>query len=383
MTSYPKEHFRSARFRRAAPLVENSRPDDAIPISIDSMASLSTTGLPHLSTERTPCPSFTTTPNRAAQLQQLQNFTQCTNLPEALYDTIDNADLWEKAYVQHLQVCPNFDRRFRAAYLRGSLRSGSDGSAPFHGSFSWKIIDTTTGHSLAQGGGNCQHFPGLTSHRMEAAGMLGTDIFLSAVQHTMTLPAYESTIVHVCDNLEAVNRYNTAQLRHTTNFGIHDMDLHMAIASTQSHIPPRQAFWVKGHQDDTNNNINADAQLNVEVDELANLFYSNSPSFLPPPPIPQVYHGNIPITWNINRFLQRHHGEATLRQHIMDKHTHWTTATFDAIAWNSFQSAFKRLPEYERTRIIKYANGWSATATRMNDWDHSVDQRCPNCRHSN
>jgi len=53
----------------------------------------------------------------------------------------------------------------------------------------------------------------------------------------------------------------------------------------------------------------------------------------------------------------------------MEKHEHWTAETFDSITWQSFQSAFHRLPEYEHTRIIKYANGWSATATCMNDWD--------------
>jgi len=53
--------------------------------------------------------------------------------------------------------------------------------------------------------------------------------------------------------------------------------------------------------------------------------------------------------------------------------------TFSNISWQSFKSAISKLKEYERTRIIKFANRWSATAVRMNDWQRSVNPRCPNC----
>ena len=284
--------------------------------------------------------------------------------------------------MQNLEVCVDFEEKFTLAYSRGSLRSGSDGSAPYHGSFAWQLVDSFANNFiLAQAGGTCCHFPGLTSHRMEAAGILGNDLFLAHTQATFTLPPYDGTIFHICDNYEAVNRGNTILRRHTTTFGIHDMDIHMAIASNLTNIPPRELKWIKGHQDDTTDaaNLSGDAQLNVAVDALANAYYSESPPFLPPPPTTALYHKCIPITWKTSRFLQRHHGEAQLRTYIMEKHPHWTPETFDSIAWSSFHSAFKKLKNFERSRIIKFAHRWSATATRMNDWDRSVNQRCPNC----
>jgi len=286
--------------------------------------------------------------------------------------------------MQSLRVCPQFNDQFRSAYLNGNLRTGSDGSAPYHGSFGWAIIDFSNGTKLADGGGTCSHFHGLTSHRMEAAGLLGTDLFLAHIQKTMQLPVYNGVIEHICDNLEAVNRYNTALRRHTTDFGKHDMDIHLALADNQSNIPPRHAKWIKGHQDESTDDadLSLDARLNIDVDALANKLYSESPSFLPPPPTTSLYHGHSPITWNVRRFLERHHGANQLRQYILSKHENWTDDTFDSIAWQSFQSALNKLQEYEKTRIIKFANRWSATASRRNDWDRSVDQRCPNCRRS-
>jgi len=41
--------------------------------------------------------------------------------------------------------------------------------------------------------------------------MLGADLFLCFLQQEFDLPAYNNTIIHLCDNLEAVDRYNTAQ----------------------------------------------------------------------------------------------------------------------------------------------------------------------------
>ena len=158
----------------------------------------------------------------------------------------------------------------------------------------------------------------------------------------------------------------------------------MAIDTNLTNIPPRECIWIKGHQDNSTaiENLSGDALLNVEVDALATAFYSESPPFLPSPPVPMLYHDRIPITWNTSRFLQRHHGEQNLRKRIIDQHPDWTPDTFDSIAWPSFLSAFRKLKDFERTRIIKFANNCSATGIRMNDRDLSYDQRCPNCPRS-
>jgi len=382
MWSYPRRNTRTPSFNKHAPQLEDTFPANAVPMSVISMVTLVTTGIASYTSS---CPqdyTFKADPNSTHTTTLLNDFSHCPNLPDQLYDAIHNTPSWTKAYMQNLQVCENFEANYLLAYHKGTLRSASDGSAPYHGSFAWKIIDHRgDGTTLAQGGGTCQRFPGLTSHRMEAAGMLGADLFLAQVQSHLQLPEYRTTIEHLCDNLEAVKRYNKAQRRHLTSFGLHDMDIHMAIADNQSNLPPRIAKWVKGHQDDNCDvaDLSADARLNVEVDALADEFYSTTPSFLPPPPTVALYSQHIPITWNTRRFLQHHHGEQALRKRIMEKHPHWDNTTFNNVAWPSFKSAYSKLKEYERTRIIKFANRWSASAVRMNDWKRSVNPRCPNC----
>ena len=226
--------------------------------------------------------------------------------------------------MQNLEVCADFQARFTLAYSRGSLRSATDGSAPFHGSFAWKLVDSVANNfTLAHGGGNCCKFPGLTSHRMETAGVLGIDLFLAHTQATFLLPAYDGTICHVCDNMEAVNRCNTIQRRHTTKYGIHDMDIHMAIEANLTNIPPRDHKWIKGHQDSTTDaaNLSRDAQLNIDVDALANAFYSHSPPFLACPTdydtVPPTYSHHLehpPLSttppWRA-RPSQVHHGKTS------------------------------------------------------------------------
>jgi len=165
------------------------------------------------------------------------------------------------------------------------------------------------------------------------------------------------------------------------------MDIHMAISDLQTDIPPRESLWIKGHQDTNGytSGLTSDAVLNCEADQLADSFYRDNSSFLPPPPTVTLYHRNIPITWATGRFLRQLHGEDKLRQYIMDKeyHAHWTPETFDSIAWLSYQSALKKLPDFQQTRIIKFSHGWSATGYRLNLINNAEQDRCPNCPRSN
>jgi len=103
-------------------------------------------------------------------------------------------------------------------------------------------------------------------------------------------------IIHLCDNLEAVNCYNTPRHQHTMNFETHDMDIHMAIAANQSNIPHHEALWIKGHQDNGDGPISGNAQLNIDVNSFANDFMTANPAFLPPPLTVSLYYNHMPIT---------------------------------------------------------------------------------------
>ena len=255
---------------------------------------------------------------------------------------------WQQHCIDHLELCPNCDTKSRIAVEQDNLMSASDGSAPHHGSFAWALADNHTRETLATGGGECQHFDGLTSHRMETAGRLGRDMFLAATQQQCThfrLPANTSPMPHFCDNKESVNRSNEPPLPHLIKHTLHDCDLHDAIRELRHNVPATTATWIKGHQDkDTPlEKLTFSAQLNVLTDQLAEQFQSDNPAFLPAPPVPQLRHNNIPITQKLDKFMHFHSGEDALRQRTLRKHPDWTDDTFDDISWKPIGRVLKRL----------------------------------------
>ena len=222
---------------------------------------------------------------------------------------------------------------------------------------------------------------GLTSHRMEASGILGCQIFLAVASQTLSLPIYNATLLHYCDNSEAVDRYNEPGLPHITDFTLHDYDLHYAIRKLRPLCPKTTSKWIKGHQDRHANiaELPYPVRLNIEVDALCSLYHQTHPHFLEPPPTIQLYHNSTPITWNFNNFLRFHTCADPLKARILQKHPEWTESTFNEIAWDAIGQTLPKLEPYRRTRIIKFQHRITATRKTQQDWDRSINGRCPNC----
>ena len=290
---------RRLQFQRHSREIVDSIPEDALPITLTS--ELQCTGIPTATVLPRQTDSFQTYPQLPRQRPPRQRFMH-GSIPETIRTKLRQLPEWQQHYVDHLQLCPNFETKYRTAMERNKLRTASDGSAPFHGSFSWLLADRDTEEILASGGGECHHFEGLTSHRMETAGRLGRDIFISVLpRYRPTSTTGGSRVIHYCDNEESVNRSEEPDRRHTTNHTLHDFDLHRAIRDFRPLIPATGARWVKGHQDRDKpiEELPLGARLNIKADALAESYRSRSPPFLPPPPVPQIHKDNTPVTSNL------------------------------------------------------------------------------------
>ena len=369
----------NTRFEAHTRTNHNTLPNDNIPITITSQ--LNTTGIPTQTNRTQQRQHNPTTPRTQTPANQTDQFN-CPNIPNELRSILSNLPPWQKQRIENLSLCPGFETLYSATYLMKQLGSASDGSAPYHGSFAWKIVNLQTESTLAQGGGSCQHYTEMTSHRMETDGILGRDILLTALQlWKPLLPPYDSTILHYCDNQEAVDRSNKSDLPHLTNFTLHDYDQHNAIKSLRNKHPPSKTIWIKGHQDKNQptETLPYPTRLNIECDELANNYHQQNPHFLEPPPTTQLFKNDQSITWNYTGYIRFQASEGPLRKRILEKHPDWNNKTFDSIAWTAIGRANSKLPQHRQARTTKLQHNWIPTLKRMQNRDNSINGRCPNC----
>jgi hypothetical protein len=365
-------------------------PRDTIPISI--IRDLTTTGTP-TTTERDTQPEEQQ-PNRINRRNNTRNNTRtnttetttiafdCEHITIPLRSSLRKLPQWQQQYIANLEICENFEKLYVDAFNRSTLRSVSDGSAPFNGSFAWMIVDTEDETTLAQGGGACGNFTGLTSHRMEASGILGCKIFLSTISaHYNITQNYNGTMIHLCDNEEAVNRSNELDLPTITDYTAHDYDIHLAIRKLRNQCPTAVSKWIKGHQDNKTDptNLPYNVRLNIEADHLCSRHHKQNPPLIQTPPTIQLFKDNTPVTWNMNKFITQESTAEPIITRIMRKHPTWCKTTFESIAWETVGQTMKKLAPHQRTRIVKFQNRISATRKQQQDRDNRVNGRCQNC----
>jgi len=377
--SYSKSNNNNTRFQRT-PRAEATLPPDAIPISIPS--GMTTTGTPTASNVEPLGINSPNVPTTQSPTNQRDQF-ECENIPADLRTILENLPSWQRQRIENLKLCPAFRTQYSASYVTTQLGSVSDGSAPHHGSFAWKVVNLQHETNLAQGGGVSHHYDGMTSHRMETDGILGCDIFLAAVHTWLNLPGYMAKMQHYCDNEEAVNRSNEPDFPHLTNYTLHDYDLHKSIKQFRTQRPHHESVWIKGHQDKDCTNTSSlpyPTRLNIEADVLANEYHQkHHPHYLEPPPTIHLYLNEHPITWKLSKCIRFVASEEPLRKKILEKHPDWNEEIFSQIAWKAIGRTTKRLPQYRQTRITKLQHKWTPTHKLLSKYNNAIDSRCKNC----
>ena len=157
----------------------------------------------------------------------------------------------------------------------------SDGSVrQNHMTFGW-LLSTPAGTRIAEGSGPCNGRP--SSLRSEAAGMLSASLFIAMIQEFTQFSFNKIKMVFAADNKSLIDRQNQHK-QYTTPYSnatlAAEFDLTEEIYQTHQRYRIASSFiHVKGHQDDhiEFEKLPLMAQLNVEADELASLFYTEGP----------------------------------------------------------------------------------------------------------
>ncbi|CAB9503689.1 expressed unknown protein [Seminavis robusta] len=156
---------------------------------------------------------------------------------------------------------------------------------------------------------------------------------------------------------------------------------------TFEHVPESvpSILHVKGHQDDAKpyDELNLEAQLNIDADQLADDWLQAHPNF---------DHSKVPIlptsgcqinlpygtfTHNIKHELKLARSVPDNAAFLMDKYE-WDQEIFDDIDWTCHGRALNRTKAHQ-TSMIKYLIGWHPVGTRVNKYDPKYPIACASC----
>ena len=143
--------------------------------------------------------------------------------------------------------------------------------------FAW-ILSTPSGKRLAKGMGPCNGRP--SSLRSEAAAMLAVSLFIGMIQEFTNYAFTNIRVSFAADNLSLIRRH-TDHLDYNRCYPnltlAPEFDLTEQTYQTHLKYHIEASFvHVKGHQDSTQEitKLPLLAQLNIEADQLAGLYYS-------------------------------------------------------------------------------------------------------------
>jgi len=216
--------------------------------------------------------------------------------------------------------------------------------------------------SAAQSDG---HPSTITSLRTESLAVLAIMYYVRALCHYHSIPTSPSKIQYHFDNEEALRRLNTLpEFADTANPLATDYDvwaaLHEAALSTPGH---HFGTHVKGHQDGTKllENLSAEAQLNVRMDEIAGTCRLSHSKPLNTRThkghnIVLTINGNI-ITSHMHNALRFEKTARPLQEYIMQKQG-WDEHIFHMVDWKNLGKYLSSLPFVKQVNVIKMSQSW-------------------------
>ncbi|GFH47803.1 hypothetical protein CTEN210_04279 [Chaetoceros tenuissimus] len=210
----------------------------------------------------------------------------------------------------------------------------------------------------------------ITSLRTEQMSQLGALYALYAIAVTSGIVETTSTFLFRYDNQESLRRIKLVETFYTDASPLAtDHDVWAEIARVCEQFPniTVEESWVKGHQDDGDEEITPEAQHNIDMDALAEQ-HRESTEVMPLPPFfvsekAQILLGGIPVTQGFHQQLRLHLQGEKLHKYIMGK-TGWSQHQFDTVNWEALERYMKTVAPGKRTNIIKAQHGWHHTCER-------------------
>jgi hypothetical protein len=266
----------------------------------------------------------------------------------------------------------------------GYLLAVSDGSVLFYNmSFGW-ILSTPDGVRLVGGAGPCNGRG--NSLRAEDAGMLSVSLFLSILTKYFKMKSFN--VVCIADNTELIRRCNAHKQYkepYPNETSRSEFDVTEQIFTTQAEHNINATFkWVKRHQDKKvrKQDLQLEAQLNIEADELAEVFQQTHGTFsplvhlLPSCPAMLAIQG-ISITSNYKKQLIRAYVERAYIQYLQYRFE-WSDLTIQTIAWKCLSLAIQRIRQ--DVLVTKVCNELLPTAATLYKRNYQNHDECILCQ---
>ena len=276
-----------------------------------------------------------------------------------------------------------------ALILSGNSRISlaSDGSRKnCGGTYGW-IMENATKETIAEGMGTVNgKIDILTSHRSELYGMTSVLLLLLQITKYHNITTSSSIITIYCDNQEVILKASKSDdtLRGTGRFVSADYDIESLLRQIIQTAPFQCNFeWVKGHQDDDNQELDYPATLNVAADELAEFAYTACPptqekfeSFQTA--IVSLKIDEVQVTSKIKRQIEDAIHVPKLKQYRREKYG-WTELTWDYIDWNGYDIALKPASTGLKRFLHRYTCEWLPVGERTKYYSQEGSSKCHSC----
>jgi hypothetical protein len=257
------------------------------------------------------------------------------------------------------------------ALKKGQVSGASDGSYKDSnniGTHAFLLSDSTYDINSITGSAFSPTSNMLSSSQAEHYGLLGLLIVLFTLlsHHNEDGLGWPSLTIFI-DNLEVVNRFNTAPSKmNIKQLLTHDFDLWVLLHKFKQYLClPIEVEWLKSHQDLDESQDIPGVLLNHEADNLATKQYSC------PAPIPtrSFYTAGIIAYYHNNDHMQNI--SSTIIQHITANHIctyyrskGWTDTQLNFTDWNGMESFLTSLTPMTRVTAIKLIHNWHNTGAQ-------------------
>lgn len=276
-----------------------------------------------------------------------------TERPRSFDHYIQSLPTWERSLLEGIRflVPPNdIALRIFSSPKGTRLLVVSDGSLRHStNTFGW-VVGSNLNEVFAEHAGLGYGEP--TSHRAEGYGMLSGALFIYHLYRFTSdvslKPLNEYPLSFLADNSGLVSRVNNRQTFNSCypNATLApDWDVVEQIHLTLRKLDNKKTTieWVRGHQDNTNNNLSVEAEYNVRADELAGGFQSIDNSAYRSPPLLPAERARLVINGSI---IQGHYTKAIREAYTLppyfeylQKRHGWSQTQRADIDWISFNRA--------------------------------------------
>jgi ribonuclease HI len=220
------------------------------------------------------------------------------------------------------------------------------------------------------------------SHRAESCGILGGLFSLSLLLAKWNITQGE--IVIACDNISALKTAIDLDSVPFISANIADYDIMQSIRRMMS--PGIKFTWkhVKGHQDDSDSELDPLAELNVRMDTAARirreLIPSRASSWFPilPQETWKIWAHQRQITKKVEVTIRESISEHSMK-HYWSKKGKISLAQFDNVGWKPLHQAMKSVTIGRAHWMAKHASGICGVNSIRQKWKERDNPDCPRC----